>query len=430
MIAGVLGSAVRRLDDLGWGGRREANAGRRCTALCVGLLAAAAGWPSVAQACVPAGTDHLAYSANVDSDTVSVIDTDTDKVVATIGGFDQPWNVSVAADGSKLYVDGASHTDMLPRPSRIWVVDTCTRTVLRTIPTTGAELSALSATGKQLYTAGLFGAGVFVTDTNTDHVVRSFPRSDVIAAQARRSVNDNLIYASGPRYVVRLDADTGKQVGPSLATGLFPAWTSFTPDGRTLITDNVGDGTLTIIDAVKWAVSATLNLGATSAPAWGAGSPDSRTYWNANADGTVSVVDLTTDRVVHKIDAGAFALGVTFDRSGRQAFVTSEPESDTGKMPNGQLGYITTILDVLDPGPGQISVYDTRTYELVARFPTGDIPTPLAIPTGPFPVVARRSPRAASHRTTCKKRASTTKPGARHGCQTRKKRFRDRARSQ
>jgi DNA-binding beta-propeller fold protein YncE len=353
---------------------------------------------------------------------VSVVDTDANKVVGTIAGFDQPWNLSITADGSKLYVDGAAHTDMLPLPSRVWIVDTCLRKIVKTIPMMGAELSALTANGNQLYTAGLFGVGVFVTDTNTDQVVRSFSRPDVIAAQARRSVDDNLIYASGASYVVRLNADTGAQVGPPLATGLFPAWTIFSPDGSKLITDNVGDGTLTIIEVANWSVSATVDLGPTSAPAWGAGSPDSKTYWNANADGTVSIVDLITDRVVHKIDAGTFALGVTFDRSGRRAFVTSQPESDTAKMPNGQLGFVATIFDGFHPGPGQISVYDTRKYDLVARFPTGDIPTPVAIPNGPFPNATRGSSRITSDKTRCRKRAAPRRRTSRLGCGSRPKR--------
>src|SRR6516162_6744504 len=68
-----------------------------------------------------------AYITNQASSTVSVIDTATDTVIATIPVGLVPVGVAVSPDGSKVYVTNAlSNT--------VSVIDTATNTVSATIP--------------------------------------------------------------------------------------------------------------------------------------------------------------------------------------------------------------------------------------------------------------------------------------------------------
>src|SRR5712671_688732 len=68
-----------------------------------------------------------AYITNQSSSTVSVIDTATDTVIATIPVDLTPFGVAVSPDGSKVYVTNISS-------NTVSVIDTATNTVSATIP--------------------------------------------------------------------------------------------------------------------------------------------------------------------------------------------------------------------------------------------------------------------------------------------------------
>jgi YVTN family beta-propeller protein len=82
--------------------------------------------------CAPAGGESLAYVTNRNSNTVSVIDTATAIVKATVAVEGSPIRVAVAPDGRRAYV-----TITNPRgPGMTWgvsVIDTTTNVVINTI---------------------------------------------------------------------------------------------------------------------------------------------------------------------------------------------------------------------------------------------------------------------------------------------------------
>ncbi|MFP1625859.1 YncE family protein [Streptomyces sp. 5K101] len=69
----------------------------------------------------------FAYVANLNDDTVSVIDAATNTVVDTITVGDTPLNVAVSPDGSRVYVTNFAD-------DTVSVIDTATNTVIDTIP--------------------------------------------------------------------------------------------------------------------------------------------------------------------------------------------------------------------------------------------------------------------------------------------------------
>src|SRR5215470_12722521 len=68
-----------------------------------------------------------AYITNQNSNTVSVIDTATDMVIATIPVGLSPFGVAVSPDGTKVY---ATSSDV----NTVSVIDTATNIVIATIP--------------------------------------------------------------------------------------------------------------------------------------------------------------------------------------------------------------------------------------------------------------------------------------------------------
>jgi YVTN family beta-propeller protein len=92
----------------------------------------------------------FAYIANNISDTVSVIDTESNTVTATIPVGAAPLGVAVTPDGNSVYVTNIS-------ASTVSVIDTATNTVSATIPVgfSGAPKGvAVTPDGSKVYVGG------------------------------------------------------------------------------------------------------------------------------------------------------------------------------------------------------------------------------------------------------------------------------------
>ena len=66
------------------------------------------------------------YVSNGGDANVSVIDTATNRVVATVPVGQRPWNMALTPDGKKLYVANG-------RSNNVTVIDTASRTRLREV---------------------------------------------------------------------------------------------------------------------------------------------------------------------------------------------------------------------------------------------------------------------------------------------------------
>jgi YVTN family beta-propeller protein len=112
-----------------------------------------------------------AYITNLESNNVSVIDTATNTVTATIAVGAGPLGVAVSPDGSKVYI-----TNDNDNPGTVSVIDTATNTVTATIPVGVAPVGvAVSLDGSMVYVAN-FGSGtVSVITTATNTVIATIP---------------------------------------------------------------------------------------------------------------------------------------------------------------------------------------------------------------------------------------------------------------
>ncbi len=106
------------------------------------------GFPAGVVAVTPPGATHDdIYVLNSQDSTVSVIDTDTNQVVATIPVAEAPVTAAVSPDGSLAYVGGRDS---------MTVIDTTTRTAVLTTRTDAtpdfqATIVAVSSDGSQIY---------------------------------------------------------------------------------------------------------------------------------------------------------------------------------------------------------------------------------------------------------------------------------------
>jgi YVTN family beta-propeller protein len=131
------------------------------------LLLSVTGFGTLAQA-------DMAYVAHAGVNNVSVIDTSTDKVVATIL-VSNVYDVAVNLAGTRVYVANGNIGGTV---SMVSVIDTSINQVVATIPVVGNSSGpiAVNPTGNRVYVAGYnSGYVVNVIDTGTNSVIATIP---------------------------------------------------------------------------------------------------------------------------------------------------------------------------------------------------------------------------------------------------------------
>jgi YVTN family beta-propeller protein len=109
------------------------------------------------------------YVTNFDHNTVSVIDTATHAVIATVTVGFEPTGIAVTPDGAFVYVvNGSAHT--------VSVISAATNTVVATVPVGTFPIGiAITPNGAFAYVTNQFASNVSIIDTATNTVVDTIP---------------------------------------------------------------------------------------------------------------------------------------------------------------------------------------------------------------------------------------------------------------
>lgn len=327
---------------------------------------------SLAFGSLQAGADPNAYVANTTDHVVSVIDTATDAVLATIPVGNSPARVAVTRDGARAYVTNTGS-------DTVSVIDTLTNTVVATVAVAEAP-SALAVTpdGAEVYV--LASAGVLqvidtaLIGTASEPVIAmiSFGPPDAFEMSIAILPDGTRAYAvvSGSLQVIDTATLT---VQSSLYVGSSPSQLALSPDGtRAYVTNAFGytefglDGQIVVVDTETDSVVDTISL--FSLPDSIAVTPDgTRAYvatvsrfWNTGygigflPDDHIAVIDLTANVVSSWIRVAGTPAGVAV-------------------TPDGSLVYVAI------PAADAISVIDTATDTLATTIPAAAEPSGLAI---------------------------------------------------
>lgn len=201
----------------------------------------------------------LAYVSNSGADTVSVIDTNTHKVVATIPTDKAPVNPTFTPDRTQVYVANS-------QASTISIIDVATNTAT-TMPAGGERPSGLafSPDGKTLY----------VSLISQDY--------------------------TSPGSVHSIDLLSGSS-SQSIPMGADPERIALTPDGKRLYINNLLDGTMAVVDTQAHAVVKMLTLG--DLPFNPLMAPDGATvYVGVMSANHIAVIDTESNEVTRTVPA-------------------------------------------------------------------------------------------------------------------------------
>lgn len=294
----------------------------------------------VQQAILPNGfqavTDWLLYVANVESNTVSVIDTNTDQVTGTIQVADHPEEIAVTPDGSHAYVASGTFCT----PGVVSVIDTQTNAVTDTITAglgTFTRGIAITPDGTRAYVSNVCSNSVSVINTATDQVVATigglnFPLGIVFSLDGTRAyVAVGGSTSSGPSAISVIDTSTNT-VLTTIGVGPQPHNLALTPDGTRLYVANESDGqstgSITVIDATTNAITATIPSSG-AGTGWPAVTPNGIQVYVSNRDSnSVTVIDASSNTITATVPVGIEPNGVVVRPDGTRVYVASNSTAD------------------------------------------------------------------------------------------------------
>jgi YVTN family beta-propeller protein len=295
----------------------------------------------------------FAYIPNAGDRTVSVIDTATNTVTATLSLGLGPVGVAVSPEGTRVYVS------LLV--GFVSVIDTTTNTVVATVPVgSTARGIAVSPTGHRLYVANVPATTtswrISTVDTATNTVVATVAVGDNSGGVVATPEGTRVYVASGSisGFVSIIDTGTNTVVA-TVPVGSRPDGVAVNSSGTRIYVANGGSDDVSVIDTATNTVVATVPVG--SAPQGVAVDPtDTRVYVtnNKSTSNSVSVLDAATNTVVATVPVGNTPVGVAVTPAGTRAYVANA-------------------------GSASVSVLDTATNTVVATVPVGNSPVALGI---------------------------------------------------
>jgi len=257
-----------------------------------------------------------AYIANDASNILSVINTQTNAVVATIPGLTSVYGVSASADGSRVYVTNAGS-------NTVSVINTATNTVVATI-TVGSVPHGVgvSPDGTTLYVANYGSNTVSVISTATNTVtatvaVGTNPQGLSV------SPDGNYVYVANFESNTVSVINTATDAVTTVTVGTGPTGILVSPDGSRVYVTNKGDNTVSVINTLTNTVITTIVAGIS--PAGLALSPDGSRLYVSNyiSSGTVTTINTGTNSVTATIGVGSFPYGISINQDGSMVFVTN-----------------------------------------------------------------------------------------------------------
>ena len=275
---------------------------------------------AVAFSAVAAGPK--AYVGNFKDNTVSVIDTGTGTVVATVPVAAGPHGMGVTPDGRTVYVSGDGS-------SEVSVIDAASDRVTRTINVGKTPHGVAMAPDGRLLLVGVYGEDkIAFVDTATQQVVASVPVPKPHTIAIRPDGKLAYVASQEPGKFALVVVDLGaRTVARTIALDKTPRDLEFGYDGKALYYTIAGVNAVQVLDPASDKVVAEIPTGA---------SPHIANVFRGAPAGTVVVqgpgelmlFNPTTHAAMRAIAVGKQPHWVAATGDGKIAYVTNEGSND------------------------------------------------------------------------------------------------------
>lgn len=258
--------------------------------------------------------DDGSIGEQVDGD-VSVVDTKTNTVTATLRAGQYPYSAISSRFGTRVYVTSSNGAD---KAGLVTVLDTRTDEVVTTVPVgTAPTYQSLSPDGSRLYVSNFGESSVSIMDTRTNRVLDTVAVPGIgVGGSAVSPFGDKLYvvtYSSNPEGpdTISVINTRSREVTGSIPVSRFPFGIALSPDGRKLYVPAQGGNDVSVVDTRRQKVTATVPIGEGTVPMDAAVSRDGRQVWVAVAVASrVQVIDARTNEITDTIptDLGSWVI--------------------------------------------------------------------------------------------------------------------------
>lgn len=216
--------------------------------------------PNLAPHGIQIDSAGMIYVACDISRTIVVIDPKARKMVASIDNEGTGHWIGILPDGSKLYVTNKKDKEY------VTVIDLKARKIVARVPTPGGtEGVAVSPDGKRVVVMNSSAPEMSVIDSATDKVIDRVTLKDNIgsAYKVKYSLDGSKILTMSIRgaFVNLLNASDLHGEQKVTNVGKDPMGFAFSPDGKTALVANHGDGSVSVIDLKEWRVMNNFHAG-------------------------------------------------------------------------------------------------------------------------------------------------------------------------
>jgi PQQ-dependent catabolism-associated beta-propeller protein len=301
----------------------------------------------------------LAYVTNEDSQELSVIDTRTDSVVASIAVGTRPRGVRVSQDGKTVFVALSGSPKCPPSmpdeeceklkadksKDGIAVVDAVGRKVTRVLPGgSDPENFDISQDGTTLFISNEDAGTASIVDIASGRI-RSTVKVGKEPEGVRVHPDGGTVWVTGEtdHNVTLVDTKTGKVLG-QIEVGKRPRSLAFTPDGKRAFVTSEVDGTVWVLDVSSRKPVTVLTMPKGSKPMGVVVSPDGkRVYVSNGRGGTVSVIDVASDSLTASVAVGQRPWGIALTPDGRKLYSANGPSNDVSVLDTGRLTVVKKV---------------------------------------------------------------------------------------
>ena len=283
------------------------------------------------------------FVTNEMSGDLSVIDTATRQLVATIPLGKRPRGVRISPDGSTLYValsgspiaPPGTDESKLPPPDRtadgIGVVDVRQGKLLRVIRAgTDPEQLAVSADGRLLFVANEDAGIASVIDVSDGRLLTTVEVGGEPEGVDLRP-DGQVVYVTSEQdnQIAVIDARTHALI-TTFAAGPRPRSTGFLPDSSRAYISAENGASVIVVDARAHKVIETIQLtGEMVRPMGVVATPDGRQVLISTGRGrSLQIIDTGTNTATAAVEVGERPWGVAVSPDGRTAFTANGPSND------------------------------------------------------------------------------------------------------
>lgn len=303
-----------------------------------------------------------AYVSNEDGETVTVLDTQKDEVIATVPVGKRPRGMKLNLDGSRLYVAVSGLPKCPPSvpdeecaklkrdlsADGIATIDTATLKVTGLLKSgSDPEQFDLSRDGKRLFISNEDSAQVSVLDTVNGSIIATIPVGHEPEG-VRTSPNGKWVVVTSETDSTVSIIDTGSlKVLKTAAVGMRPRDVAFTPDSAVVYVSGEGDASLfRVAIPAGEPVTRVLQLRKEARPMGVVfDAARKRIYVSTGRGGTLAVVeqDDAGGKLLKEIPVGARPWGIALSQDGRRLYTANGSSNDITVVDTSSLNVLKKV---------------------------------------------------------------------------------------